>query len=173
MKQALAALGLIVAVPAHGEVGASGNDSFALSNTTVIGAKPDAVWRALLQLPKWWDGSHTYSGSAANLSLSAKAGGCFCEVDPKDGSQIEHGRVVYVRPAQALRLSAALGPLQSQAVVGTLTWTLKPVEGGTELKQTYLVAGHAEGGLSALASPVNSVMTLQFDRLAAFAAKAR
>lgn len=174
MKHVIAvAAGLACAWPAQAQVATSGSDWFELSNRAVVAAKPETVWRALLALPKWWDGAHTYSGKASNLSLAAKAGGCFCEVIPEDGSQIEHGRVIYLRPAKALRLSAALGPLQSLAVTGTLTWTLTPVDGGTELKQTYVVAGRAEGGLSALGSPVNSVMTSQFDRLVAYATKAK
>lgn len=167
----LAVAGLALATPAHAEVAAAGNDWFELSNTAVVPAKPETVWRALLAIPKWWDAAHTYSRKASNLSLAAKAGGCFCEIIPEDGSQIEHGRVIYMRPGKALRLTAALGPLQSQAVAATLTWTLKPVDGGTELKQTYVVAGHAAGGLSSYGSPVNSVMTLQFDRLVAYATK--
>lgn len=154
---------------ANAEIVTTGSDKFELTNTAVIPQKPEVVWRALLALPQWWDPAHTYFGKARNLSLSAKAGGCFCEIDPEDGAQIEHGRVVYVRPYKALRLYAALGPLQSLATIGNLTWTLKAVEGGTELRQTYLVFGNVDGGLAALASPVNSVMSSQFDRLAAFA----
>ena len=161
--------GLIAATPAQAEIVSAGDDWFELSNASVIPQKPEAVWRTLLSLPTWWDGAHTYSGKAANLRLEAKAGGCFCETIPADGSQIEHGRIVYLRPNAALRLYAALGPLQSLGVTGNLTWTLKAVEGGTELRQSYIVAGHMEGGLSTLATPVDSVMTLQFGRLVALA----
>lgn len=165
----IAAVAALLSTSANAEVVTSAADKFELTSNVVVPQKPERVWRALLALPQWWDAAHTYSGKARNLSLSAKAGGCFCEINPEDGSQIEHGRVVYVRPNQALRLYAALGPLQSLAVVGNLTWTLKAVDGGTELRQTYLVFGNVDGGLGALASPVNSVMSSQFDRLAAFA----
>lgn len=174
MKLAWIALA-VAAFPesASAEIATSGADKFELTNTVVIPQKPEVVWRALIALPQWWDPAHTYSGKARNLSLSAKAGGCFCEIIPEDGSQIEHGRVVYLRPNKALRLYAALGPLQSLAVMGNLSWTLKAVEGGTELRQSYLVFGNVDGGLGALSSPVNSVMTLQFDRLTAYASQAK
>ena len=45
----------------------------------------------------WWDPSHTWSGSAKNLTFEPKAGGCFCE-KLADGGSVQHGRVIY-RPA--------------------------------------------------------------------------
>lgn len=173
LRLPIAMVGLALATPAMADVSSSGADGFVLTNSAIVPQPPQRVWRALVALPKWWDPAHTYSGKASHLSLSAKAGGCFCETIPSDGSEIEHGRVIFVRPNKALRLYAALGPLQSFAVVGNLSWTLKAVEGGTELRQTYLAYGKAEGGLSALASPVNSVMTIQFDRLVAHASRAK
>jgi len=29
------------------------------------------VWKAIVQLPRWWNDVHTYSGKASNLSLDA------------------------------------------------------------------------------------------------------
>lgn len=172
MRSTLIAIaGLAAAAPAFAEVSSSGADGFVLSNSAIVPQPPQVVWRALVALPKWWDPAHTYSGKAGNLALSAKAGGCWCEFVPADGSEIERGRVVQVRPNHALRVYAALGPLQSMAVVGNLAWTLKAVDGGTELRQTYLVYGRADGGLAPLASPVNAVMTTQFDRLVAYASR--
>lgn len=170
IRSGLVLSGLALAGPARADIVSSGADWFELSNTATVPQTPDVVWRALLALPKWWDAAHTYSGKAQNLSLTPKVGGCFCEIIPEDGSQIEHGRIVFLRPKSALRLYAALGPLQALGVTGNLTYTLKLVDGGTELRQTYIVTGHMAGGLSALAGPVSSVMGLQFGRLAAYAA---
>lgn len=150
---------------AQAEVVGSGETWFELSNEVRVPVAPDKVWRTLVALPAWWDGAHTYSGDSRNLVFDVKAGGCFCETVPADGSQIEHGRIVYLKPSNTLRLSAALGPLQSMAVAGTLTWSLKPDGGGTVIRQSYVVSGHFPGGASALAKPVDEVMSGQFQKL--------
>jgi uncharacterized protein YndB with AHSA1/START domain len=167
----IAVAALVFASPAGAEIVSASDTAFELSNSRVVAQSPDNVWRALLALPAWWDPAHTYSADARNLRLEAKAGGCFCEVIPKEKAEVEHGRIVYLRPGKALRLFAALGPLQALPVTGVLTWSLKAVPAGTEVTQTYLVAGSVKGGLGALAVPVDSVMTGQFDRMTAFAAR--
>ena len=43
---------------------------------------------------RWWNPEHSYSGVAANFSIDARAGGCFCE-RLKDGS-VAHMTVVFV-----------------------------------------------------------------------------
>jgi len=73
--------------------------------------------------------------------------------------------VILAMPGQTLRLDTALGPLQGEAVVGRLTWTLKPVAGGTEITQNYVVSGSFRGGAETLAPAVDAVMTEQFRRL--------
>ena len=65
--------------------------------------------------------------------LDAQATGCFCELLPlpKDAPEgtrrgsVEHMHVVYADPGRVLRMRGGLGPLQSEAVHGTLTITLK------------------------------------------------
>jgi hypothetical protein len=97
--------------------------------------------------------------------LALQAGGCFCEMLPQEGGSIEHMRVVYARPGAALRLQGGLGPLQAEAVTGTLSWTFKAVEGETEIVQNYAVAGHVRTGMEKLAVPVDRVMAEQLARL--------
>lgn len=162
---ALALVTLAASSSAQAEVTGSGADWFELSSQTRVSVAPDKVWRTLLALPRWWDGAHTYSGSSRNLRLDARAGGCFCETVPADASQIEHGRIVYMKPGRALRLNSALGPLQAMAATGTLTWTLTPDGTGTVIRQTYIVSGHFPGGAAGLAKPVDEVMSGQFQRL--------
>ena len=70
-----------------------------------VKATPDAMWKAMVQLPRWWSGQHTYSGQAANLSLDVQAGGCWCE-RAGDGLSVQHGTVVLVQPGRAIRLFA-------------------------------------------------------------------
>ena len=54
----------------------------------------------------------------------------------KDGGSVQLLQVVYAAPGEGLRLRGALGPLQTEGVDGTLSWTLKAVEGGTSLTQS-------------------------------------
>jgi hypothetical protein len=99
------------------------------------------------------------------MSLKLKAGGCFCERVPKDRGSVEHMRVVQARPGQLLRLQGGLGPLQGEGATGTLTWSLKAVEGGTEVTQSYVVGGYIRFGAEKLAPLVDGVMTGQLKNL--------
>jgi hypothetical protein len=69
--------------------------------------------------------------------------------------------VIYARPGQQLRIAGALGPLQGEAVVGTLTWSLKAAGGGTEITQRYVVGGYVAGGADKYAGPVDQVLAQQ------------
>jgi len=158
-------LALIAAAPAaHAEVKSAASDGFLLSYTKRVDAPPANVYAALATIDRWWDGDHTYSGSAANLSLQPQAGGCFCE-RWSDGS-VEHGRVIMAIRDQTLRLQTALGPLQGRAVTGVLTFQLKPDEKGTQLTMTYLVSGTNTSALEKSAPAVDGVLGEQFARLA-------
>ncbi len=149
--------------PASAEVKASSDTGFELESKATVRVSPAQAYAALGRIGGWWNSSHTYSGKAANLSLELRAGGCFCE--RWDGGTIEHGRVIYARPGEQLRVSAALGPLQAEAVTGILTWTLKPVPGGTEIVQRYVVGGYVSGGAGKYAGPVDQVMGQQLGGL--------
>ena len=158
-------LAAAVAAPAQAEVKSATPIGFEIEAKTVVRATPAETYDALTRIGEWWDSEHTYSGDASNMTLKPEAGGCFCEAIPADGGTIEHARVVYARPGQTLRLQGGLGPLQSEAVVGTLTWQLKPVAAGTELTQTYVVGGFVRGGADKLAPIVDQVMGHQLARL--------
>lgn len=82
---------------------------------------------------------------------------------------VEHMRVIHVDPGNTLRLSGALGPLQADAVVGTLTWTLKSLggEGRTRIKMVYVVGGHFQHDATQLAPAVEMVLGEQVGLLAA------
>jgi uncharacterized protein YndB with AHSA1/START domain len=156
-------------VPAAAKVKSSSVAGFVLESRAVVPVEPKAAFAAIGRIGSWWKPSHTYSGRADNLRLELSVGGCFCET--WDGGAVEHGRVVHARPGQQLRVAAALGPLQGEAVVGTLTWTFKPVTGGTEIVQTYAVGGYVAGGTNKYAGPVDQVMSQQFAGLVASLAK--
>jgi hypothetical protein len=125
-----------LAAPAQAEVKSSGPGHFEVESRDVVEAAPAEAYAMLGRISEWWNADHSYSGDASNLNLALQAGGCFCEMLPQEGGSIEHMRVVYARPGAALRLQGGLGPLQAEAVTGTLSWTSKAVEGGPKLCRT-------------------------------------
>jgi len=150
------------AMPAVVDASASG---FTVRTTIAIRAAPQDVYRRLVRnVGDWWNPSHTFSGNAHNLSIEEKVAGCFCEKLP-DGGGVRHMEVVYFAPGKTLRLSGALGPLQSMAVAGSMTIELSAAEGGTKLEVTYAVAGYLAAGMNTWAAPVDGVVEEQFTRL--------
>lgn len=170
---ALAApLALIVAAPASAEVTQSDARGFVVHETVEVTATPVDAWKELLAVADWWNGEHTYSGDAANLSLDARPGGCFCETLPGEHAAdaarggVEHMRVLYVERPRALRLSGALGPLQGEALVGTMTIQIKPVGGGgARLLLEYVVGGFLRRPSAAVAGAVDTMLAEQVGRL--------
>jgi hypothetical protein len=147
------------------EVKSAAVGGFVSTHVATMAASPDKIWAQLIKPERWWNKDHTYSGDAANLSLAAKAGGCFCETLAKRGS-VEHARVVYLDPGKALRLSGALGPLQGEAVVGTLTVTIKPKDSDESvLAFDYVVGGAARFDMNEMAKLVDTVIGEQHRRL--------
>jgi uncharacterized protein YndB with AHSA1/START domain len=133
-----------------------------------VNAPAAKVYDALVgQVGSWWDPEHTYSGDAKNLSIDARPGGCFCEKLPNGGG-IEHARVIYVAPREVLRLSGALGPLQTAGVVGTLTWKLTGGSDNTRIQLSYSVGGFVDGGFEKIAPAVESVLNDQLNRFKLF-----
>ena len=132
-----------------------------------ISAPADRVYAALGEVGRWWSPSHTFSRGAGNLSMELHAGGCYCE-RLKDGGSVQLLQVVYAAPGEGLRLRGALGPLQTEGVDGTLSWTLKPVEGGTSLTQSYVVVGYIRSGMEQWAPRVDRVLDEQLQRLKSF-----
>lgn len=154
-----AAVLALSAAPATAEVVARTADSFTLRFAVPIETTTGDVVLALEDIGGWWDGAHTYSGDASNLSLSLDPGGCFCEALP-DGSTFEHGRVVALDDDH-LALNAPLGPLKAAARKADLTFSWPDAGTGTMVTMTFVVEGP---GLGAMADPVNSVMGVQFAR---------
>ncbi|MGE0180486.1 MAG: ATPase [Sphingomonas sp.] len=156
---------LAAAAPAAAEVRSSSASGFVVETTATVPVPPADAYAALVRVGRWWNSAHTYSGDAANMTIEPRAGGCFCEAVPADGGSIEHGRVIHARPAQTLRVQGALGPLQAEAALGTLTWSLRATDSGTEITQTYVVGGHMRGGFEAVAPLVDQVLAEQLRRL--------
>lgn len=162
----LAAIGL-AATPGAAEVVSSSDAGFVSRHVVDVPVPPTEAWKALIAPAGWWNSEHTYSGDAANMFIDAQATGCFCELLPlpKDAPEgtrrgsIEHLHVVYADAGKVLRLTGGLGPLQSEAVHGTLTITLKPGEGGgTRIQWFYVVGGYARFKFPEMAVLVDRVL---------------
>lgn len=155
---------LLAAAPASAKVVSMTAQGFESTERATVKASPAEVYRTLVDIAGWWDGAHSYSGDAANLSIDARPGGCWCE-RLADGA-IEHMRIVYAQPGAVLRAQGGLGPLQAEGVTGSLTYTIKPAAGGgSELTQTYVVGGYVRQGAEKLAPAVDGVMGQGFARL--------
>jgi hypothetical protein len=119
----------LASAPALAEVKPANSTSFLSSHKAEVKATPLELWKRLIAPKDWWNPDHSWSGSVAGFYIDAKAGGCFCEMfQKKDGKgklqttgSVEHMRVIFADPGKVLRMQGALGPLQSEAVLGTLT----------------------------------------------------
>ena len=159
-------LGIIAALllatgSAHAEVADSGPAGFQVRHVVEIAAPAAKVRTAALDIGKWWNSSHTYSGDAKNLAIDAS--GCFCEKLP-DGF-VRHMTLVY-SASDALRLAGALGPLATTGASGHLGLSFGKAADSTQLVLTYDVGGYAKGGLAQTwAAPVDGVLGQQVARL--------
>ena len=158
-----ALLAFSVAASARADVAESAADGFLVKRSATLKGDAKRAWAALGQPQLWWDGEHTWSGNASNLSMKAEAGGCFCE--RWDGGSAEHGRVVMALPGRLLRLDAALGPLQEYALKGVLGFWLTPAGDDTVLEVEYRVGGAQASGLEQFAPKVDQVIGAQVERL--------
>lgn len=167
-------LALLLLSPAvsDADVVEAGMNGFAVKVTADVNAPATTVFRALTtQIGRWWDPEHTYSGSAVNLSLDPRPGGCFCETLPTGG--VQHMVVSHVIAPKTLILVGALGPLGPMGVSGAMEWTLDERSGRTLLQMTYNVGGFTPGGFAALAPVVDRVLAGQVRRLKTFAETGR
>ncbi len=152
---------MVLATPAAADVVASSPTNFEITQSTTVDRPIAEVWEMLRSPQKWWDKAHTYSGDSGALYLDPQATGCFCEKLPGKGS-IEHAHLLYVQPPTTIRMRGALGPLQSEAVIGTLTWTLDPEgDSATRVTMSYIVSGYIRSGAEAMAPQVDEMFAGQ------------
>lgn len=157
---------LCAASPASADVVHATPAGFELNQTIIVDAPLGRVWNTLRQPQKWWSKDHTYSDDAANLSMDGQAPGCFCELIPESKGSVEHAHIVYVSPGRMIRMVGALGPLQAEAVNGTLTFRLDPDgDKATRITLTYVVGGYVRAGADTLAPKVDEVLALQLVNL--------
>ena len=157
---AVAGIVLFAAVPAAAEVVERHADGFTLRFEVAMETTPEDLLGSLGEIGKWWDGAHSYSGDAANMTLAMQPGGCFCEA-LTDGTAFEHGRVVSINPATGVLLNAPLGPLKATATKADLGFGWASGNRGWTVVMTFMVEGP---GLGAFADPVDGVMGGAFAR---------
>lgn len=168
------AAGVLSWQPVQARVAVLSDEGIVLRYVAAVPGPPEKTWDALVTPASWWDGAHTYSGDAANLNIDPRPGGCFCETLPAHGGGggrnrggVEHMQVIHADRGKLLRMSGALGPLQADAVQGTMTFSLGPDGGGTRIVAEYVLAGYARSGLGRIAPAVDAVLETQIGRLAA------
>ena len=150
---------------ASAAVADSSSNGFTVKIAVTIQAAPEEVYRRVVHnVGDWWSSAHTFSGDAHNLSIAEKPAGCFCERLPNGGG-VRHLEVINFAPGKTLVLSGALGPLQSIAATGNMSFQLSATPGGTKLEVTYAVVGYLAAGMNTWAGPVDTVLTEQLTRL--------
>jgi uncharacterized protein YndB with AHSA1/START domain len=165
MRFLFAAVAILAATAgARAEVVEQTANGFSLQEHVTIAAAPDKIYAELIQPAHWWSGSHTFSGDAKNMTLDARAGGCWCET-LKGGGSVLHMTVVNVVPGRLLRMRGALGPFQSTGMDGALNIVLTPKGKTTEVAFVYNLGGYVWGGYQALPGSADGVLGLQVYRL--------
>ncbi|MEH6791453.1 hypothetical protein [Parasphingorhabdus sp.] len=175
LRAACAAAVLCPITAARAEVTNSTDNGFTVQHQLVVAADAESVWKAMIAPSRYWNGDHSWSGDAQNFYLVPQAGGCFCElirsgsddnIKTSEGS-VQHMRVIYAHTNKMLRMSGALGPLQGEAVTGTLSMQLQPQGDSTAVRFTYKVGGYMEFPVDQIAPAVDAVIGEQLARLGA------
>ena len=177
MKNALVPAVLLAAIssPAFAEVKAASDTGFNSVHIATVNASPEDIWQRLLTPKDYWNRAHSWSGSSAGFYIDAQANGCFCELFQeadangklKTVGSVEHMRVIFAQPGKVLRMQGALGPLQSEAVIGTLTVAMEPAKdsAGTRVSFSYVVGGYMRYKVSEIAPAVDKVLGEQFKNM--------
>ncbi|MGB0833856.1 MAG: hypothetical protein ACPG8A_03415 [Psychrobium sp.] len=162
MKSFTLAMLSMVPFMSYGEVISHSENSFELSSHVVISQSVKTVFQRFNQIEQWWHPDHTFSGNAQNMTLDIK-NGCFCE--RWDSNMVKHMDIVAVEDNKRQVWRGGLGPLQSFAVSGALTWDFKSIDNNqTNVTYTYRVFG-AIPDSKTWSSAVDGVLTQQLMRL--------
>lgn len=153
------ALALMTAGSAAAAVASTSPSGFIVKLEGDIAQLPDAAYARFLAIGAWWSSDHTFSGDAANITIEAEPGGCWCEAMP--GGGVKHMEVAMVDPGRMLVFRGGLGPLLFMGASGSMTVRFEPKGEGTHVVLTYAVGGHDPAGWSELASAVDGVLTQQ------------
>jgi Polyketide cyclase / dehydrase and lipid transport len=155
--------------PAAANVVSATPDGFEIRQQTHVAASPAAAYRTFLKVGSWWSAEHTYSGNARNLSIQARAGGCWCE-RLADGGVVQHMQVIQLRPGKQITFTGGLGPLQAMGASGAMTVSFEPDGAGTKVTLNYIVSGYSAQAFDKIAPAVDGVLAEQIARFAKTAA---
>ncbi len=166
---------LAVSSPVAAEVKTFAENGFSVVHIADVDASPTVIWSRVIAPKDYWNKTHSWSGSVDGFYLDPKAGGCFCEnmltTDAKGKSKVtgtvEHMRVIFSDPGKVLRMQGALGPLQSEAVLGTMTVAIVPAKSGTgsTVSFSYVVGGFMRYKTSEISAAVDKVIGEQFNSM--------
>ena len=177
MKSAFFPAALLAAIssPAFAEVKAASDTGFNSVHIATVNATPEEIWTRLLTPKDYWNKAHSWSGSTAGFYIDAQANGCFCELFQEADvngklntvGSVEHMRVLFAHPGKVLRMQGALGPLQSEAVIGTLTVAMEPTKDKVETRVSfsYVVGGYMRYTVAEIAPAVDKVLGEQFKNM--------
>lgn len=152
-----------IALPVSATVTSVDASSFVVTQSYETKANAATTFAALAEPKRWWSSQHSWSGDANNLSLEARAGGCWCE--RWKGGEAEHARVIFIAKDKQLRVAGAFGPMQAMALNAVLDVQLVPTATGTRIDMSYTVNGSPASNLDKLAPAVDGVLAEQFGRL--------
>ena len=159
-----------LAIPATAEVVNITSNGFQLRHEVQLNIDTETAYELFVsQVGKWWNPAHTYTMDTKNLSIDARPGGCFCERLPKGGG-VQHMSIVYAAPGKTLRMTGALGPMQSSGLAGSMSWDFIPPkssdasQSGSKLVMTYSVGGYMLGGFEKMAPAADGMLAEQIKR---------
>lgn len=161
----LLVIAMALAPHAQAEVKDMKPNGFTLENTQWVPVDAQTAYAALVKdVGQWWPADHSWWGDASKLSISDKAGGCFCEIN--GAQQAWHMTVTFVDPGKLLRMTGGLGPLQGMGLDGALEWRFVEENNGTRITLWYRVGGYTPDNLGKFAPVVDKVQGQQLGGLA-------
>lgn len=162
MKSLIFVLLFIISNLSYSKVINQSEHAFELSTRIIINQPVATVFKQFGQVELWWHPDHTFSGKAENMVLAIDDA-CFCE--RWSNNIIRHMNIVAVEENKRQVWHGGLGPLQSFAVNGALTWDFKAITPQqTSVTYTYRVYG-AIPDTAAWSGAVDSVLIQQLSRL--------
>lgn len=159
---------LVSAAPLQAAVKDATAGGFTVENTVQVPVDAATAWKAAVDdVGRWWPRDHSWWGAESELTIEARAGGCFCE--RKGDQQALHMLVTFVDPGRLLRMTGGLGPLQGMGLHGALELRFAAIDGGgTTITLFYRAGGYTPDDLSKFAPVVDSVQALQLGGLASY-----
>ncbi len=153
-----------LAQPAAAEVSAVSPQGFSVVHKGVLPIAPLDAFNRFTQIGSWWSPDHSFSGDAANFSLTLEPGACWCEALP-NGGFVKHMEIAFAAPGKMVVLRGGLGPMLFMGAQAAWTTTFEANDaGGTDVTWTLNVGGYDPGNFVELSAAVDGVIAEQFAR---------